>query len=77
MKKIKSFISIFLNIVQQILTAVMAIWCRPLIIMPQFQTALLHRFCMAALQNLYAIKIACFLYNKSGTAITVDDTKRI
>lgn len=49
MKKLKSFISIFLNIVQQILTAVMAIWFRPLIIMPQFQTALLHRFCMAAL----------------------------
>lgn len=41
--------TIFLNIVQQILTAVTTIWCRPLIIMPQFQTALLHRFCMAAL----------------------------
>lgn len=41
--------TIFLNIVQQILTAVTTIWCRPLIIMPQFQTALLRRFCIAAL----------------------------
>lgn len=28
---------------------VTTIWCRPLIIMPQFQTALLRRFCIAAL----------------------------